>query len=401
MDVTILNPIATTPSLSVSSLLRPSLPGAPPSPDALREVNIVELGQALAGLGHRVRVILGSPYLGESTVALSDRLSVAPVHTVMPIPFHPGLFPMTPELLRHPAMREADVVQSSEFHQPSTFFAAEVCLERDIPLIVWQETFQPMRFPGSIYQRGFESTCGARVRAAATRCVPRTSKARDYLRILGFTQDSIQGWIPTGVDLTQFGPRPSNASPEEFGWGDDCDILLLVARLNPSKGVDRALRILKRLQTKRPSVRLLVRGSGGEEAELRQLANRLGVSEFVRFVPKRTRAQMVDLYNLAKVVLCTSRSDLLPFALIEAIACGRPVVATAVGAVADIVGDGRTGTVVPPDDEATFVEAVAAILEDEDRREQYGRAARARAEACFDVRSTAKHLAEVYHACAS
>lgn len=401
MDVTILNPIATTPSLTVSSLFRPPPPDAPPSPGALREVNIVELGEALAGLGHRVRVVLGSPYLGPSPVILSERLSVAPVHTVMPIPFHPGLFPMTPELLRHPAIREADVIQSSEFHQPSTFFAAEACLERDTPLIVWQETFRPMRFPGSLYQRGFEMTCGARVRAAATRGVPRTSKARDYLRTLRFAEDAIPDWIPTGIDLTQFGPRPSNAAPEEFGWEDDCDILLLVARLSPSKGIDRALRILKRLQAKRPRARLLVRGSGPQETELRQLADRLGISESVRFVPKRTRAQMVDLYNLAKVVVCTSRADLLPFALMEASACGRPIVTTDVGAVTDIVVDGQTGRVVPAEDEAGFCDAVAATLADDDQREAYGRAARARAEACFDVRSAARHLVEVYHASAS
>ena len=108
----------------------------------------------------------------------------------------------------------------------------------------------------------------------------------------------------------------------------------------------------------------------------------------------------VDLYNLAKVVLCTSRSDLLPFALLEASACGQPVVATDVGAVADIVENGHTGSLVPVRDEDGFCRAVEMMLNDEERRLQCGRAARARAEACFDVRLTAKRLVEVYHAAA-
>jgi glycosyltransferase involved in cell wall biosynthesis len=401
MDISIINPIAATPDLTASSLVHPASSSRPVPPAALREVNIVELGAAIADLGHRATVVLGSAYVGNEPIPLGPNLSVVPVHTLMPFPFHPGLLPMTPELLRHPATRDADVIQSGEFHQPSTFFGAGASLEHEIPFVLWQETFAPMRFPGSLYQRGFEMACGPRIRAAATRCVPRTTKARDYLRGLGFAEDSISAWIPTGVDLTQFGPRPSGATPEEFGWRDECDILLLVARLSPSKGVDRALRILKRLQGRRRGARLLVRGSGPQEAELRQLANRLGISEFVRFVPKRTRAQMVDLYNLAKVVLCTSRSDLLPFAVMEAGACGRPVVATDVGAVTDIVVEGRTGRVVPAEDEQGFCDAVAATLEQDDEREAYGRAARARAEACFDVRSTARHLVEVYHASAS
>ena len=400
MDVTILNPIAATPHLSVASLLRPSVPRVSPSPEALREVNIVELAGALAELGHRVQVVLGAPYLGGDAVVLSDRLSVVPVDTVMPFPFHPGLFPMTPGLLRLPALREADVVQSSEFHQPSTFFAAEACLDRPAPLVVWQETFGPMRFPGSVYQRCFEATAGEKIRAAATRCVPRTSKARGYLRRLGVPDESIPGWVPTGVDLTAFHPRTPAVEPRTYGWEDGCEILLLVARLDPSKGVDVALRLLRGLREDRPKARLLIRGSGPAEADLRRLAEDLHLSPYVRFLPRLDRREMADLYNLAAVVLGTSRNDLLPFSLIEASACARPIVATDVGAVTDIVVDGETGRVVPLGDEAALADAVRALLTDADAAAALGRAGRARAEAHMDVKVCARRLAEVYHAAA-
>ncbi|HYM40900.1 MAG TPA: glycosyltransferase family 4 protein [Thermoplasmata archaeon] len=400
MDVSIINPIAATPDLQGSSFVRSATSAGSLKLSALREVNIVELGTAIADLGHRVTIVVGSVYVGDRAVPLGANLSVVPVHTLMPFPFHPGVLPMTPALLRHPATRDVDVIQSGEFHQPSTFFAAEASLEHGIPLVLWQETFLPMRFPGSLYQRGFELACGPRVRAAASKCIPRTSKAREYLHALKFKDAAIPHWIPTGIDLTQFAPRPATATSEDFGWRGECDILLLVARLSPSKGVDRALRILKRLRGKRRSARLLVRGSGPQEAELRRLAASLGVSAFVRFVPRLPRAKMVDLYNLAKVVLCTSRADLLPFALLEASACGRPVVAADVGAVADIVEDGRTGSLVPRGDEEALGHAVEGLLQDEERRLRFGRAARARAEACFDVRATAKHLVEVYRATA-
>ncbi len=397
MDVCIVNPIAATPDLTASALVHAAVPSTLLPASALSEVNIVETGAALAALGHRVTLVLGSAYLGDERISLGPRLTLTPVHTLMPFPFHPGLLPMTPELARLPALREADIVQSGEFHQPSTFFAAKSSIRAGIPFVLWQETFGPMRFPGSVYQRGFEMTCGPTIRAAVAKGIPRTSRAHEYLRRLRLREDSIAGWIPTGIDLAQFAPGHPKTTPEEFGWDKDSEVLLLVARLNASKGVDQALHVLERLRSQRRDVRLLVRGSGPQETALRSLARDLGVSESVRFVPRVPRARMVDLYRLSEVVLSTSRSDLLPFALMEASACGRPVVAMNVGAVSDIVVDSVTGSLVPQQDLARFAGAVAALLDDEEKRTEAGRAARARAEAAFDVRVTAQRLAEVYH----
>lgn len=401
MDITILNPIAATPNLTAASILRPSATHSTPSVADLRDLNIVQLSDALAVLGHRVRVVLGSPYLGDAPIPLSDRLEAVPVHTIMPIPFHPGVFPMTPELLRHPAIRDSDVVQSSEFHQPSTYFAAAASLEDETPLVIWQETFRPMRAPGSLYQRLFEMTAGAKVRAAARQCVPRTSKARDYLSRLGVRAGAIRGWIPTGVNVTNFAPREPSSSPADFGWEDGCNVLLIVARLVPGKGVDVALRVFRTLQKSTPGARLLIAGAGPEEAALRALVAELHVGPWVRFLPRKNAAEMADLYNLADVVLCTSRNDLLPISLIEASACGRPIVATDVGAVTDIVVDSETGCVVPEGDSAQFAVAVADLLRNEERRIAYGRAARSRAEQDFDVRECARRLVEVYQGAAA
>lgn len=397
MDIAIVNPIGATPDLTPTTFLRaPAV--APPTPQSLREVNIVELGAALADLGHRVNVVLGGSSLDHQPVVLSERLAILPLHPLRVFPFHPGLLPLTPELRRHPALTDADVIQAGEFHQPSTFFAAEASQRREVPLVVWQETFEPMRFPVSLYQRGYEATVGRTVRAAAARYAPRTTKARAYLRRLGVPDETIGEWLPTGIDVNAFHPRASALSPEDFGWPHDSDILLVVARLNPRKGVDIALRLLKRLRADHPTLRLLVRGSGPQEPELRALAGELGVAELVRFLPRRTRDEMVDLYNLAALVVSASRKELLPFTLMEASACGRAVVATDAGAEMDIVADGQTGCIVPPGDEERLALAVSALLRDEERRRAYGRAARARAEALFDVHETARRFVEVYRA---
>ena len=397
MNVALVNPISSTPAYSARDFIgRPNLPSLTADPRALLETNHVELGAELSRRGHRVTVLFGDMYMDGREHTLSDRLRVAPVPTRLRVPFHPGLVPVTPELLRHPALREADVIHVSEFHQPSTFFAALVARERSVPLVVWQETFRRMRFPGSLYQHAFERAVGPCVRATGRRFVPRTTGAAPFLRRLGVDRGQITDWIPTGVDTLAYSPRTSDVSGRTFGWADDARILILVARLHRSKGVDFALRMLRWLLRREPRVRLAIRGSGPELGRLRSLATELGVSESVRFLGRVSRDDMIDLYNAAEIVLCTSANDLLPFTLIEASACGRPCVTSDVGAVRDIVVDGLTGDVVRDRQVEPFGEAVLSLLRDEERRTAYGRAARARAESYFALPVVAKSLLEVF-----
>ncbi len=401
MNVTIINPIAVTPALTSHTIVRPRVPSLTGDLQLLRETNIVELGAKFADLGHRTTVIIGDLYLDGQSWDLTGRLRVTPVGTIMRTPFHPALLPMTPALIRHPALHGADIIQTAEFHQPSTFFACMAARQAKIPLIVWQETFGPMRFPGSWYQRAFETAMGRYVRITTKRYVPRTTRAHAYLRKLRVMEKEITPWIPTGIDLKAFVPKDSAYSAEDFGWKEGARILLLVARLHHSKGVDVAIRLLKRLLRKNPDVRLIVRGSGPELVSLRRLAINLDVQDAVRIIDRLSREEMINLYNMADLVLCTSRNDLLPFALIESSACGRPCVTTDVGAVRDIVIDGLTGFVVRgrPIDE--LCQATLSLLENGELRSRFGMESRKRMETHFDLSKVAADLLEVYHGACS
>lgn len=401
MHIVLVNPIAATPALTPKGLVRPRIASLAGDRAQLEETNIVELGAALAALDQETTIVVGDVYTAGETIRLADNLRVAPVATQLRFPFHPAVMPLTPGLVNHPAVRDADVIQAGEFHQPATFFASRVAVENEVPLVVWQETFRPMRFPGSWYQRLHQATLGRTVRNAADRFIPRTTRARPYLQRLRVDPSTITQWIPTGIDLDRFRPEESMYSPAVFGWPAEAKLLLLVGRLHPDKGVDIALHVLKRLLRQEPRARLIVRGSGPERERLLQLARNLGIQEEVRFVGRLTREQMVHLYNAAHVALCTSRNDLLPFALIEASACGVPCVATDVGAVRDIVVDGVTGRVAETLDATAVEGALLRVLQNEGRREEFGRAARQRMETHFSLPEIARDLLEVYRGAGS
>ena len=391
-----MDPIAATANLTRRGIFRPEVPTIGGDLRTLQETKLVELATQFARRGDHATVLFGNRFLDGGERTTSEGVRIAPVNTVMGFPFHPGLLPMAPSLLGHPALLDADVIQVSEFHQPSTFLSCVAARDPSVPVVLWQETYRHMRFPGSLYQGMYESTVGPYVCRRLQRFIPRTTKARGYLRQLGATEGRIAPWVPTGIDVDAFAPRPPRGAGDDLEWAGDDPLLLLVGRLHPTKGVDIAIRVLRWVTRTIPNARLIIRGGGPEQAALTRLAQDLGVEGSVRIVGRRSRDEMIDLYNRADVVLCTSRVDLMPFSLMEGGACGRPCVATDVGAIRDIVVDGQTGIVVHDPTVEAIGTAVRSLLEDEGKRAALGAAARRRAEETFALPVVAAQLHEVY-----
>jgi D-inositol-3-phosphate glycosyltransferase len=212
---------------------------------------------------------------------------------------------------------------------------------------------------------------------------------------LGVSADRVDV-VPCGVDVDHFtpGPRPAGAVPR----------LLTVSRLVPRKGVDTVIRALGRLSVTGPGPELIVAGGptaatldeDDEVARLRAIAAAEGVADRVRFVGRVTPAAMPDLMRSADVVACLPAYE--PFGLVplEAMACGRPVVAARVGGLADTVVDGHTGLHVPPGDPDAAARALGALLADPDRAARLGRAGRTRAEVHYGWDRVAAATGEVY-----
>ena len=116
-------------------------------------------------------------------------------------------------------------------------------------------------------------------------------------------------------------------------------------------------------------VKLKIAGSGPQREELQALVDALGLGDTVVFLGRLGRAEVVDLYHNADVMLNPTRVDNMPNSVLEAMACGLPVVSTNVGGVPYIVRDGETALLVPPDDAGRMAQAVLDIHRDKTRRE--------------------------------
>jgi glycosyltransferase involved in cell wall biosynthesis len=148
-----------------------------------------------------------------------------------------------------------------------------------------------------------------------------------------------------------------------------------VGRFAPVKNLPLLLRAFAQSVESGCIARLVLVGGGELRSQLAQLSVDLGISEYVEFADWQT--DLLSIYQKLDAVVLTSRSEGTPVALIEAMACGLPVISTSVGGVPDIVRDGETGLLVPSDDVDQLSAALSKLARDPAFRRQLGNAARA------------------------
>lgn len=172
-------------------------------------------------------------------------------------------------------------------------------------------------------------------------------------------------------------------------------VLLCLARLSPEKGQDVLLEAFATLRANADQpLRLVLVGDGATREALAQQARALGITDAVHFAGWRDDPHAC--LGAADIVVLPSRSEGFPLAALEAMAAGRAVVATRVGGVADMLDEGRSGALVPPDEAAALCAALSTVLGDPEARARQVAAARARVTARYGAEGQARALEAVY-----
>lgn len=296
----------------------------------------------------------------------------------------------------------------------SGWVARRVAERWEVPFIQTFHTLAALKnatlAPGDVPESPLRLAAERRIARAADRVVGLTcGEARLLHRTFGLSGADI-AVVPAGVDLGMFrpaaGPRrtwPADGGADAAGRTDpavDGPVLLFVGRLQPLKGPDVAVRILAEVRAALPGARLVVVGgtSGSGEgragpAELRDLAEELGVADAVEFVSPRPQSELAHLYRAADVVVVPSRSETFGLVALEAQACGVPVVAADVSGLRYVVGAG--GVRVEGHDPADHAAAVLDVLTTPGRADELSAAGvRAAAGASWD--RTVDRLLGVY-----
>jgi glycosyltransferase involved in cell wall biosynthesis len=354
-----------------------------------QNVHVAALAAGLADRGHEVTV-----HTRRDDAALPDRVATADGYDVVHVPAGPPVPLPKDDLLGHmPAfatalragwsVRAPDVVHAHFWMSGLAAVEAAGSLLSPVPVL---QTFHALGSVKKRHQGAADSSPAARIElerglcAGVSHVVATCSDEVFELRRLGLASDRVS-IVPCGVDTAVFTPRgpvaPRSGRPR----------LLVLGRLVERKGQEDAVRALAAV----PDAELVVVGGppaaalddDPEVRRLRAVAGSLGVADRLVFTGAVARADVPAWVRSADVVLAVPWYEPFGITPLEAMACGRPVVATAVGGLVDTVADGVTGDLVPARDPAALGEALAALLADDDRRAAYGAAGVKRARARY------------------
>ncbi len=181
--------------------------------------------------------------------------------------------------------------------------------------------------------------------------------------------------IANGVDVDRFAPRsPPPELRQSLGLPAAAPLAGIIAALRPEKDHRLFLEVAARVHEQNPAAHFLIVGDGALRGGLELYAAELQIADWVHFLG--TRPDVSELLNLLDVVLLTSRIEANPVSILEALASGKPVVATRVGSVPESVLDGEVGYLVEPGDSEAMADRVARLLSDRRLAATFGAAGR-------------------------
>lgn len=194
--------------------------------------------------------------------------------------------------------------------------------------------------------------------------------------------------VPDGVDISEY------KAVKPFSVPDQIPVIGSMGRFEPLRGFSYFIKAAKTVVEAGHRVEFLIIGTGSEEKKLRELISVLGLTEYFTFVAEsvdyRKRIESMDI-----VVVCPIKEGFGMVAL-EAMACAKPVIASAVGGIYSIVKDGNTGILTPPRDSDGIAEKVISLLRNTDEAERLGENARAAVEEKFTMDIVAGKTEMVY-----
>lgn len=177
----------------------------------------------------------------------------------------------------------------------------------------------------------------------------------------------------------------------------DCLLVGIIGRLVPIKGHRYFLEAVKEIQERgQKKVKFIIIGDGELRDELEGYTRELGIEESVIFTG--FRSDLPEIYADLDIVALSSLNEGTPVSLIEAMASARPVVATRVGGVVDLVEDGRTGSLVEPADSTGLAQRILELLKDETKRKAMGEEGRGVVYPEYDIKNLVKSIDLLYAA---
>jgi glycosyltransferase involved in cell wall biosynthesis len=223
-------------------------------------------------------------------------------------------------------------------------------------------------------------------------------EAKQYKR-MGVPEEKI-AIIPNGIDLSEYAELPPKGSfKKKFGIPENMKIIFYLGRIHKIKGIDfliKAYAYLKNTMNFRDAILVIAGPDDGYLSEIKYLAQASDVSNSVLFVGPLYGADKLAAYVDSEAYVLPSRYETFPMTILEAYACGKPIVASRIGGLKDLIIDGETGLLFEPGNVVQLAKSIFNLLNGDDVAKEMGSKGKNFVRQNFTIEKVVKRLEKVY-----
>jgi len=292
-------------------------------------------------------------------------------------------------------IRVFDVIHLQDYRTFQNIVAHHYAQKNGIPYVLQAHGSVGAFFQKGFLKRTFDTIWGRRILRDASKAIAVTKIEAEQLKNVGVSEDKIE-IVPPGIDLSESENLPQRGEfRNRYGLNSSQRIVLYLARIHKIKGPDLLVKAFARLVGEASDTQLVVVGpDDGYLPALKKLVNELEVEEKVLFTGPLFGEEKLEAYVDADVYVLPSSYEIFGLTVLEACACGTPVVVTEACGLADWI-DQRAGFKVAHD-EYRLQEAIGVLLSNEEMRKQLGDRARKLVREQFSWHKTAQQIEEIY-----
>ncbi|MFC1977601.1 glycosyltransferase [Chloroflexota bacterium] len=297
-------------------------------------------------------------------------------------------------------VNEFDIIHIHGYRSLSAATIHHYAKKYDVPYILQAHGSVETYFQKGMMKRVFDRIWGYRIMKDAAKAIALTETENGQYRRMGVSQDKIE-IVPNGIDVSEFENLQGRGEfRKKYGFNDNQKIILFLGRINKIKGLDLLANTFASLNRELSNVRLVIVGpDDGYLAALKQLIKELNIEEKVLFTGPLYGEQKLEAYVDADVYVLPSIYETFPVTVLEACACGTPVIVTDRCGMADIINN-QVGIVVPYDTQQ-LQDAIRHMLSDGKIRQAFAEHGKSLVRKQFTWPKIVERIESIYYSCLS
>jgi glycosyltransferase involved in cell wall biosynthesis len=360
-----------------------------------------ELSKALANRGHKIEVFTTNAYNQNTNFK-----SIPSVQTTygFQVNYFNNTFRYGNLFVSHSMIKalrkktgEFDLVHTHYGRQIHDFTLGYYASLYNVPLILQARGDIPRIMTRQRSKLLYDTFFGSKLLKKASKVIALSQTEVEQYESVGVKKEKIVV-IPNGINLNEYNNLPQRGIfRNRFSIPEDQKIILFLGRLHPIKGIDILLKAFSRIMKEANDIILIIAGpDDGYLSTCQEMVRQLKIEKKVVFTGALFGTKKIEAYVDADVFACPSRYEIFGNVVLESYACSKPVVASRVGGLKEIVFHGKTGLLVKPEDEVDLSSALRLILKDDKTRSSMGSQAKKVVIDKFSLNKTVDKLETTY-----